>query len=56
MDSTLSTIDETSSAAEAMRAIVERNLVALPILDKEKGLRGIITLRDLLNRGDLRVF
>jgi len=56
MNSTLSTIDENSSAAEAMRAIVEGNLVALPILDKEKRLRGVVTLRDLLNRGDLRVF
>jgi magnesium transporter len=56
MDATLSTIDENSSVAEAMRAIVERNLVALPILDKEKRLQGILTLRDLLNRSDLRVF
>jgi arabinose-5-phosphate isomerase len=56
MNPTLSTIDENSSAAEAMRAIVEGNLVALPILDKEKRLRGVVTLRDLLNRGDLRGF
>jgi magnesium transporter len=56
MNPTVSTIDENSSAAEAMRAIVEGNLVALPILDKEKRLRGVVTLRDLLNRGDLRVF
>jgi CBS domain-containing protein len=50
------TIDENSSVAEAMRAIVERNLLALPVLDKEKRLRGVVTLRDLLNRGDLRAF
>jgi len=56
MNPTLSTIDENSSAADAMRAIVEGNLVALPILDKEKRLTGVVTLRDLLNRGDLRVF
>jgi arabinose-5-phosphate isomerase len=56
MNPTLSTIDENSSAAEAMRAIVEGNLVALPVLDKEKRLRGVVTLRDLLNRGDLRAF
>ena len=56
MNPTLSTIDENSSVAEAMRAIVESNVVALPVWDKEKGLRGIVTLRDLLNRGDLRVF
>jgi len=56
MSSSLSTIEENSSAAEAMRAIVENNLAALPVLDKEKRLRGVVTLRDLLNRGDLRVF
>ena len=56
MNPTPTTIDENSSAAEAMRAIVERNLVALPVLDKEKRLRGVVTLRDLLNRGDLRAF
>ncbi len=56
MSPSLSTIEENSSAAEAMRAIVENNLVALPVLDKEKRLRGVVTLRDLLNRGDLRVF
>ncbi len=56
MSPSLSTIEENSSAAEAMRAIVENNLAALPVLDKEKRLRGVVTLRDLLNRGDLRVF
>jgi arabinose-5-phosphate isomerase len=56
MNPTLSTMDEDSSAADAMRAIVEGNLVALPILDKEKRLRGVVTLRDLLNRGDRKVF
>jgi arabinose-5-phosphate isomerase len=56
MNPTVSAVDENTSAAEAMRAIVEGNLVALPILDKEKRLRGAVTLRDLLHRGDLRVF
>jgi arabinose-5-phosphate isomerase len=56
MNPTLSTMDEDSSAADAMRAIVEGNLAALPILDKEKRLRGVVTLRDLLNRGDRKVF
>jgi arabinose-5-phosphate isomerase len=56
MCSTPSTIDEGSSAAEAMRSIVENNLAALPVLDGKKRPRGVITLRDLLNRGDLRVF
>jgi magnesium transporter len=56
MSPNLSTIEEESSAAEAIRAIVENNLVALPVLDKEKRLKGVVTLRDLLQRGDLRVF
>ena len=56
MSSNLSTIDENSSAAEAMRTLVETNLLALPVLDKEKRLMGVVTLRDLLNRGDLRIF
>jgi arabinose-5-phosphate isomerase len=51
-----STIDEGASAAEAMRSIVENNLAALPVLDKKKRVKGVVTLRDLLNRGDLRVF
>jgi len=50
------TIDEGSSAAEALRAMVGNNLVALPVLDKEKRLKGIVTLQDLLNRKELRVF
>jgi arabinose-5-phosphate isomerase len=50
------TIDESSSAAEAMRSIVENNLAALAVLDGKKRPKGVITLRDLLNRGDLRVF
>jgi len=51
-----STINEGASAAEAMRSIVENNLTALPVLDEKKRLKGVVTLRDLLNRGDLRVF
>jgi arabinose-5-phosphate isomerase len=43
---------EEGSAAEAMRTMVERNLVALPVLDKKKNLKGVVTLRDLLNRRD----
>jgi arabinose-5-phosphate isomerase len=56
MCSSPSTIDEGASAAEAMRSIVENNLAALPVLDEKKRLKGVVTLRDLLNRGDLRVF
>ncbi len=39
-------------AAEAIKAMVENNLVALPVLDKKKKLIGVVTLRDLLNRRD----
>jgi arabinose-5-phosphate isomerase len=56
MCSTPSTINEGASAAEAMRSIVENNLAALPVLDEKKRLKGVVTLRGLLNRGDLRVF
>jgi CBS-domain-containing membrane protein len=35
-----------------MRTMVEKNLVALPVLDKKKNLKGVVTLRDLLNRRD----
>ena len=55
MTSNLSAIDEGSSAAEALRAMMENNLVALPVLDSEKRPKGVVTLRDLLNRGNLRV-
>jgi arabinose-5-phosphate isomerase len=48
------TIGENSPAAEAMKTLVENNLVALPVLDKKKILRGVVTLRDLLNQRDRR--
>ncbi len=50
------TINEGSSAGEAMRLMVEHNLLALPVLDGDKRLKGVVTLRDFLNRADLRVF
>jgi len=56
MVSNLPVLDEESSAAEALRAMAENKLVALPILDGEKRLKGVITLRDVLNRGGLRMF
>jgi arabinose-5-phosphate isomerase len=46
------TAEENTPAAEAMKRMVEKNLVALPILDKEKRLKGVVTLRDILNRRD----
>jgi CBS-domain-containing membrane protein len=35
-----------------MKVMVENNLVALPVLNKQKKLIGVVTLRDLLNRRD----
>jgi len=32
--------------------MVEKNLIALPVLDKKKNLKGVVTLRDLLNLRD----
>jgi len=49
------TIEESASAVEALRAILQHNLVALPVLDKEKRMKGVVTLQDILSRGDLRV-
>jgi CBS domain-containing protein len=56
MTSAPSTIEEGSSVTEAMRTMMENDLVVLPVLDKGKQLKGVVTFRDLLNRGDLRVF
>ncbi|OGP98556.1 MAG: hypothetical protein A2Z51_04515 [Deltaproteobacteria bacterium RBG_19FT_COMBO_52_11] len=56
MASAPSTIEEGSSATEAMRTMMENDLVVLPVLDKGKQLKGVVTFRDLLNKGDLRVF
>ena len=47
-------IDEESSGSEAMRVMMDNNLTALPVLDKERRLKGLITLRDLSNQIDPR--
>jgi len=47
-------IDEEASGSEAMRIMVDNNLTALPVVDKEKRLKGLITLRDLSAQKDLR--
>jgi len=54
MNSQLPPIDEGASIQEAMRAMVESNLIALPVLDREKRLKGVITLRDCLNPAEIR--
>ena len=53
MSSDLPTIEEGSSAAEALHELVEKNREALPVLDKKKCLKGLVTLRDILNRRNL---
>jgi len=52
MNPSPATVEENIPAAEAMKTMVENNLVALPVLDKEKRLKGVVTLRDILNQRD----
>ncbi len=54
MNPHLPPVEEGASIQEAMRAMVESNLLALPVLDREKRLKGVITLRDCLNPGETR--
>ncbi|MBI4495600.1 MAG: KpsF/GutQ family sugar-phosphate isomerase [Deltaproteobacteria bacterium] len=49
------TIDEEAPAKEALRALVDHNLVALPVLDGERRVKGVVTLRDVLNQGAWRI-
>jgi arabinose-5-phosphate isomerase len=49
MSPTPPVVEEGGSGSEAMRVMIENNLTALPVVDKENRLRGFITLRDLLN-------
>ena len=49
-------VEEEGSGSEAMRLMVENNLTALPVVDKERRLRGFITLRDLSNPKQPRNF
>ena len=52
MGSSPTTVEDHIPAAEAMKTMVENNLVALPVLNKGKRLTGVVTLRDILNQGD----
>jgi arabinose-5-phosphate isomerase len=54
MSSNPLTVEEEASGSEAMRVMVDHNLMALPVVDKEKRLKGIVTLRDLSTQKDLR--
>ncbi len=52
MDAHPPTAEEEAPASEALRTMVEKNLVAMPVTDKKKKLKGVVTLRDLLSRRD----
>jgi arabinose-5-phosphate isomerase len=54
MDPRPATIRENSAATDAMKNLVDKNLVALPVLDEENILIGVVTLRDVLNQRDRR--
>lgn len=48
-------IEENTPIGEAWRLFGEKNLPALPVLDKAKKVKGLLTLQDLLHCGKLRV-
>ncbi|NWF53887.1 MAG: KpsF/GutQ family sugar-phosphate isomerase [Syntrophaceae bacterium] len=55
MDPNPPTTEEEAPASEAMRTMVEKNLLAMPVLDNKNNLKGVVILRDLLSwkdRGD----
>lgn len=56
MNSNLPVIDDRTSAQQAMQALLDNDLVALPVLNPEGLVKGVVTLRDLLNKGDVRLF
>ncbi len=48
-------LDENTSINEAWRLFGEKKMVAMPVVDGAKKLKGLVTLRDLLQCGQLRV-
>ncbi|MCX5908036.1 MAG: KpsF/GutQ family sugar-phosphate isomerase [Deltaproteobacteria bacterium] len=54
MSSNLPAIDESTLIQEAMRAMVENHLVAIPVLGPEKRLMGVVTLQDCLHQEEER--
>jgi arabinose-5-phosphate isomerase len=48
------TITEEASGTEAIRMMIDHNLTALPVVDKDQRLKGFVTLRDLSTQKDLR--
>lgn len=47
-------IEENTPLQEALRVMVEGNLVALPLLDAQRRLKGVVTLRDCMQPGEPR--
>ncbi len=48
-------LDENTSINEAWRLFGEKKMVAMPVVDRAKKLKGLVTLQDLLQYGQLRV-
>lgn len=51
----LPVLEENTSIGEAWRLFGEKKLFAMPVVDKEKKLKGMITLQDLLQCGKLKI-
>lgn len=51
----LPALEENTSIGEAWRLFGEKKLFAMPVVDKEKKLKGMITLQDLLKCGKLKI-
>lgn len=51
----LPVLEENTSVGEAWRFFGEKKLFAMPVIDKEKKLKGLITLQDLLQCGKLKI-
>lgn len=48
-------VEENTPVADAWRLFGEKKILALPVLDQAKKLKGLVTLQDLLNCGKLRI-
>lgn len=48
-------VEESTSIGEAWRLFGEKKLLAMPVVDKEKKLKGMITLQDILQCGKLKI-
>ncbi len=53
MNQNLTTVQPDTSVAEIVQILIEQNFKALPVVDSENRLNGIITESDLLERGEV---